>query len=881
MEENKVKFFSVLKRLFICTIMVLFIAVNAVAAVFIGKKEARAKAQDFMLRKGMKIQKNPLRLRQQIYGNNDNAPYYVFNAEDDNGFVIVSGDEGTDPILAYSDKGSLNEESLPPALAYFLEQFAKADDRREMKSLKMTKHAAIPAKITSRWNQGEPYNRLCPVDPATGNKSFTGCVATAMAQIIRYHRWPEEGTTAIPAYTSSKGTQSEQNLAELPPISFDWDNMCDTYGWENSEVQINAVAQLMLYCGQGAQMFYSSTASASGESQTIRALKAYFGYDNDAKIVRPISYNMFEWDNLIYTELAANRPVFYQGYDLDSGGHAFVVDGYDGDGMYHVNWGWGDAGCYTQLWLMSSTSIYNFTYNQCAIIGIQKPDGYNEPTPTPILDCERHLNITLQRLYGTPTDRFWWWWNNVSSQAGTFEYGAAVCDENDNIINVLRYMTVTVDAWRVVPTSDTYTISNLQAMLAPGSYRLRPVSRLKGQSTWHLSTTDNSYVFVEVDDDKNIELSIRYHAPSDIKLKSVSVDTIYKETYNDITLSLNPSEKDYIGPIYLWAKYNDEEEQLLYHEDIIGLPAGTSSLTIKDKWFENSGKITLRMTTDEKKLETIDGTATLTVVGKPSLKASKYFSYFSQKATDLTFYARVKNKAEDKFSGTIKARLENDFENVDLAQSVTLAAGEEKDISFLFTNISLDEDSYTTKLYYTISDSEEETIIEKNYYPGADISGEIREVTGDMDGKSPITFVFRVRSTTGYEGNVNLFYKHISNKSESDIYDDEFWGEDIYCDVGYVSLRVGGATNKTFVFAPNDELEPGLYTFFLTDDKNSVIAKYEITIGNGTGIKSMVHDAKSDGFYYDIQGRRFKVKASRKRIYPGIYIKNGRKILVR
>ena len=282
-----------------------------------------------------------------------NEHYYVFNRGLGQGFVIVSGDDQTEEVLGYSDQGTFDYPTLPPALQTLLDDYD-----RQIKALQdapdpaaiiltdaVSTHPAVPQLLDCTWNQGDPYNQSCPMYFTLG-RSVTGCVATAMAQILYYHRDKSvtETQATIPAYDTwtSHATYGRLHVNEVPSGSpIDWDNMLPSYG-NATALQKKAVADLMLYCGTSVHMDYTNSSSGAQSSEVATALPRYFGYGSSVREVYADSYSDAEWDNIIYNEVANSRPVYLSGANA-SAGHAFVCDGYDGNKRYHINWGWGGA----------------------------------------------------------------------------------------------------------------------------------------------------------------------------------------------------------------------------------------------------------------------------------------------------------------------------------------------------------------------------------------------------------------------------------------------------------------------------------------------------------------------------------------------------------
>lgn len=331
---------------------------------------------------------------------------YAFNV-DGGGFVIASADSRALPVLGYSSSGSINWEQMPDNMRGWLKSYDKAIatlgntndfvDGISIRGLqkKRAPKAAIEPLIKSRWYQLEPYWNDCPLYEGAnpdwqGKRCVVGCVATAMAQVMNYYQWPVSACKEIPGYsqtTAHENVEKIWNLDALPPVTFDWKNMADRYNSQTSEIQNKAVATLMRYCGQSVYMNYTPEGSGSDHQQVIEALVKYFGYDDAAHSANRVRYTIDEWEDLIYGELAEGHPVQYGG-ESDKEGHSFVCDGYDGNGFFHINWGWdGKSDNYFSLSVLNpynntsvgaSSSSIGFCMNQMANIGVKPaPDGYS------------------------------------------------------------------------------------------------------------------------------------------------------------------------------------------------------------------------------------------------------------------------------------------------------------------------------------------------------------------------------------------------------------------------------------------------------------------------------------------------------------------------
>ena len=351
-----------MKRLLLLTFVLL--AANMMWAGVVTEQQALQKAQQFMKGKKFQAKSQP---RFSGGGTTASPSLYIFNAEGKGGFVIVSADDRTDEILGYANSGEMNVNNLPSNLKAWLEGYEKYIQSLGNREVNSTPRAlvgdAIPYLIKTQWDQGTPYNLQCPEYPeGSGQRCLTGCVATAMAQVLYYYKYPKDEISGLESYTTRTDPIS---VDALPSTTFIWKNMTT----DDQEL-----AKLMRYCGQLVEMDYAQDGSGAA-TQNILNLKNW-GYSQEAKIVERTAYSDEEWENLIYRELAAKRPVLYSGNNESGGdGHQFICDGYDGNGLFHMNWGWG--GYQDTYFVLSALNPngYNFNYGQDAIINLQPSDG--------------------------------------------------------------------------------------------------------------------------------------------------------------------------------------------------------------------------------------------------------------------------------------------------------------------------------------------------------------------------------------------------------------------------------------------------------------------------------------------------------------------------
>ena len=313
--------------------------------------------------------------------------FYVFNRGGNNGFIIVSADERAIAVLGYSNEGRFDYDSLPPNFKGWLESYdeqiesldnpqsyttpADVQDLKEP-SLRASYPASVSPLIKTKWDQLEPYNLKCP------SNSPTGCVATAMAQIMYYYQHPVKGTGSH-SYTTT--TNSYKLSANFGETTYDWANMLTDYDETATDAQKNAVATLMFHCGVAIDMDYAADGSSSTPYKIRERLSKYFGYSPGIALLSRDSWSHEGWIDILKYELSSTpaRPVLYwaniwRDGDIYSVPHDIVCDGYDSSDKFHLNWGWG--GYCNGFFELSPliTGTYNMI-GQHMLIGIQPVSG--------------------------------------------------------------------------------------------------------------------------------------------------------------------------------------------------------------------------------------------------------------------------------------------------------------------------------------------------------------------------------------------------------------------------------------------------------------------------------------------------------------------------
>ncbi|MDD4596793.1 MAG: C10 family peptidase [Lentimicrobiaceae bacterium] len=371
---------------FFVSIALLFSVITNIKAEVVYPDRALTVAQNFyyerMVQQGILVNHNDIELVLASEGRSNELPaFYAFDVNN-GGFVIVSGDDGYTPIIGYSDQGNFpvhyEGSDFGSFLYEYIEQIDFLRENRVSPKADVVQYWAdlsqpvtvqyapggnrsIEPLILSTWNQDYPYNAYCPLDPAgPGGRVYAGCVATAMAMIMHYYRYPEHGTGSHNYYLDPYGNIS----ANFGETWYDWDAMTKNIN-SNSGQAINAIAELQYQCGVSMNMGYSPDGSGAYSEQVPDAIKTYFGYSSSAQHMYKYYYTNATWENHIITSMDNLQPLYYSGRN-SSGGHAFVLDGYQNTSsgnLFHFNFGWGGSG--NGFYTLSD--VYGFSSNQAMV----------------------------------------------------------------------------------------------------------------------------------------------------------------------------------------------------------------------------------------------------------------------------------------------------------------------------------------------------------------------------------------------------------------------------------------------------------------------------------------------------------------------------------
>lgn len=412
--------------------------------------------------------------------------FYVFSTASRT--IIASADDVAVPLLGYIDSGNFDPARMPPQTKSFLESYsAEIAAATASGRIHITKAAASRAErqaieplCRTGWNQDAPYNDLCPVK--NGDRTYTGCVATAMAQVMKYFSYPTKGSGSV-SYSWNKQTLS----LDLSATEFDWGSMLDRYDASSSAASKTAVATLMKACGYVVGMNYGTADDGGSGAPSIAivpGLVNYLNYDKATDLVYRDMFTLDDWNRKIYDNIRNIGPVVYCG-SSSTGGHAFVIDGYSSDDFFHVNWGWGNA--YDGYFKLSALNPDGqgiggyeggYNYNQTAVVGMRKPvAGSQKPAPTMGIFGTLKAIAQGRTLYFVSEDGGI---INTSAWPGNFIFGILLTDSGGSTSTLASDDLGTLDA------GQGYTQLNVEMPenIRNGIYTVSLAYKVNGASDW-------------------------------------------------------------------------------------------------------------------------------------------------------------------------------------------------------------------------------------------------------------------------------------------------------------------------------------------------------------------------------------------------------------
>ena len=712
------------KRLFLY-LMLCITAVTTAWAEPINASQAKALARQFMLNHAMPSTNLELVSRSASLNGSlpGQAAYYVFNNDRMNGgYIIVSGDDRTPAVLAYSDKGTFDANEVPEAMQALLDSYVEqiaALDAGAMLASHMTPAPAISPMVPSMWSQNSPYNILFPMVTSSAHAKV-GCVATAMAQVLYYHKWPVRTTQPIPAYTS---TALSIYMPELPVVDFEWDLMQDTYLISDStSAQALAASLLSLYCAQSVEMNFKSSSSGATTTRVPLALSNYFGYSAGMHSLRRSNYTTAEWESAIYSELAAARPVIYSG-SKESSGHAYVCDGYDGDCRFHINWGWnGMSNGYFLLNVLnpdlqgtgSANGDYGYVYRQAIVVGIEPDYGATNEFGLTISDLALNsFTGTRSSSSGNFTAVVSGHFNNYTSQYIDADLGWALYQGDTLVKRLISSYTTSLRPGSYINHANKEL--SFGSGLTSGTYRIVPIFSERSAGNWRPCIgADMNYIEVTINNNRCTFTGYGTAGTPDYTVNNIAVTgNMHPNRPVDIVLNMTNNGYSFNELLYMFV------DGAFTSASYVCIEQGETDDIPFSYLPEEAGSYTVKFSFNEDGSNPI-ATRTLTIVNMPSadltgsIKVFEVTDSINRIITSDKFSGRltITNNGSTTYNEDIAIRLyKNIYGNYGsniqtITQLVNLAPGASTTIEFDLDDV-MDNWRYFVKTFYYSSGGEE------------------------------------------------------------------------------------------------------------------------------------------------------------------------------
>lgn len=474
----------------IVILMLIVAGTLLVHAQSLSHQQALSLAQQTLAHKGIHLDKGMYPVDCKSTGKS--LPFYIFTGN--NHTVITSANKQQPVVLGYCEQGNFDQATAPPAMLEWLDNIASNGILR-MENEQISAQSPL---LKTLWGQLKPYNMMCPViDPIDSTRAATGSVATALAQIVYYNKWPRNLTENISSYISPSLQEiiPEYNHLDYPPLGLI--NLAYTSPHDSTALP---VASLMKACGQAVKTDYGYSSGAR-LSSIPEGIVQFLQYQSSAHYVQQRDFTDEQWVQMIIDELMQRRPVMYRGSKRGGEGHAFVIDGVDSNGLFHINWGWDGVsnGYYALPALMPEIDVTRdesndhkgYTHDAAMIVGIVP----NNNELYPHMDADNRLTISQLSIGSTQVSRHddttdfspvsvTMRYSNHGATPIAFDAGIALCDTRGTIIKVLstKPINLLIPEYGTTITQDLHITANIQ----PGNYTLRAVSREKGNNKWTL-----------------------------------------------------------------------------------------------------------------------------------------------------------------------------------------------------------------------------------------------------------------------------------------------------------------------------------------------------------------------------------------------------------
>ena len=694
-----------MKRFLLSTLVWVFGLLMAVAAP-INEQTAKRAAQDFMKHQLPALTRGEtVELSRAITGvaDGDDAGIFVFNAQ--KGFVVISGNDELPTVLAYSNGDAYDAQTAPPAMKAMLEAYHHAAKTTANTRVSVPTHADISPLIKTKWDQDAPYNLQTPKGSSVEHCP-TGCLATALAQIMYYHQYPD---------------------------GFEWSKMKTSYKSTDTGDEVNAVAKLMADVGEKLFMDYGDFESSARFIDACEALRYDYGYSETTEFVERSCYTAQSWDELLYGELAANRPIFMGAQSMSStgqGGHAFVIDGYEvknSTGYFHVNWGWGGSSDdYFLISVLNPKYQYTgghagssgYSYSQNAIIGAQPAAKPMEKTTRfhtsfcyIVDDKGTYTRLSSSEDFPKLKLKISLFNNAQPKESRYYEYAIAIYKGHE-MIQILHEKSIkdlnngTALGYGQGGYLQIGGIS-LGKDLSNGIYQIRVLSREEGKSDWawaieaacryiEITINDNTMTTATYGNDEEFE------SDSDFTINSVDVSGS-KKVGEPLTITINVTNNHMPNnaPIFLWGNASLSEGEDSYQ--CLGgggtnLSPGETGNLILEYTPQRSGDFKFILSGSSDNCKTPLSSFDVSVSGMYlmmdlSVKNSTRQSDQTNKVDGTTLEGTIKlsNYGSEAYDDNVYVRiygLDDKDHNKNKRESAKIAIGETVDIPFSFENLT-------------------------------------------------------------------------------------------------------------------------------------------------------------------------------------------------
>lgn len=876
------------------------IATSTVSAAIRSESEARQCAAR-VLKQSVSVQLADV----ETFGND--TLYYIFKGQA-SGYAIVSANDQQQAVLAFDqDEEYQSKTSMPFPLQFLLQTYCKnvelknaevnrLDSRRELKASRIIGIEIEPLLGNIKWGQRAPYNSKCPL--SKGERSVTGCVATAVAQVMKYYNYPRKTIKVIPSYT----TQSESiNVSFLGSGEiFEWEKIVDNYPKNGyTTAQADAVAKLMQYVGAAYKMDY--TQKQSSASLGPEPLVNYFGYDAD--LIRYYYRTLMtigEWNDMIVRELKAKRPVCMRG-SSSGGGHAFVIDGVNKEGLFHVNWGWnGSYDGYYDMTLLcpenndgegASTTSDGYTGSNAAIVGLQPDNGISDPVSASPLNgkvvltfCGYSYASNVKKSYITLV-------NYIASldDAKDITVAGGYVADNGEIVPVTAFLPLNVE-------SGTIAEIDMTKLKKGNTYKIVQLESADGGATYHVSPGSSLNYLELTYNEEGLKTNAR-----GTELSGEVAFSNYKKSMKEVkgNISLkNAGDQEYYNSIYIYtSNTNTMPSQYAFKTTATIEPGEDSKIPFAVPSL--SGDTLYYWMTGYSKAAIAKGFI-LKDTMEYVLSANVSFDFFSNFNDNLRIKVDLRNKGNFVYNDEIRIycsdtkNLTAIIDNPAKVFNVKIDPNGKKEVSLDYT------DSENNLIYYWITDVDNNVIAQGNrertiynYDIDASLSFSGFESIGDE-----ISVIANIHNNGSWPffslffavNNIDSFPEYIEEKG-FEVY--PFYDEDVCVDQD---------DDKQLQFTFKAETDS--IHWYLADDYNSIFAKGLLVAGKdyvelvasddqpmlwiSTERGLLTVEAMTDTPVYvaSANGRilymnKMKVgEVFMRHLNPGIYIVNGKKVTV-